>query len=308
MRSHKFLAGAVTGVALVLLISVLLLTELGRQPASAAPGTPAPQSTKSAATPVASEPQSTKSAAAPEATPGGAKTGINTLEQRMMTTVSDAEWNAAATSLGMTANGFEAAIRGGQTVASLGASHNVTADQIQTAMIAAGTAAVNTAVQNGTITQADADTLNSTLVTAIAYKVSHANIDGGSGVGTPAVDDPALVAQKRALAQQPNDISNTISDAEISAMASTLGVRVDDLNTAMSNPSDVATLAASHHVTAQQLQDAMVAAGQQALNQAVTAGTVSQSDADSLKTGLVQPMAEKLSHMASAPDTATPAP
>jgi hypothetical protein len=72
--------------------------------------------------------------------------------------------------------------------------------------------------------------------------------------------------------------------------------------------SGVATLAAAHHVTAQQLNDAMVAAGQQALGQAVANETVSQSSADSLRTGLVQLMAEKLSSMVNAPAVGTPVP
>jgi hypothetical protein len=296
MKSHKFLAGTLTGVALVLLVSVLLLTQLGRQLASAASGTPETKSTASAA-------------ASPSTKNDQMKTSVaNDPESRMVTPVSDAEWGAGATTLGMSASDFEAAIKAGKLVADLGAPHNVTAMQVWTAMVAAGTAAVNTAVQNGTITQADADALTSGIVTAIADKVTHANTDTGSAAGTPTANDQALEAQKRALASQSDDVSNAVTDAEISAMASTLGVSADDLKTALSNPADIATLAAAHNVTAQQLQDAMVTAGQQALNQAVTAGTISPADADSLKTGLVQLMAEKLSHMASAPDTATPAP
>ena len=44
MRSHKFLAGAVTGVALVVLVSGLFLAGVSRQPTSAASGTPVAKS------------------------------------------------------------------------------------------------------------------------------------------------------------------------------------------------------------------------------------------------------------------------
>lgn len=293
MRSHKFLAGAVTGVALVVLVSGLFLAGVSRQPTSAASGTPV-----------------AKSPATDAATPGISKAEINALEQRMITAISDAEWSAAATTLGMTRADFDTAINAGQTVASLGAPHNVTADQVHTAMVAAGTATVSAAEQNGTITQADADFLDQGLVTAIADKVTHANIDdAAAGAGTPAAGEQALDAQKKAGAQLANDVDNAISKAELSAMAPALGVSADELDAALrSGPSDFAALANAHHVTAQQLEDALVAAGEQALDQAVASGTVSSSDADSLRTGHVQLMAQKLSHMVDAPATATPTP
>ncbi|HVX30253.1 MAG TPA: hypothetical protein VHA53_07210 [Nitrolancea sp.] len=285
MRSHKFLAGAVTGVALVVLVSGLLLAGIGRQPANAAGGTPAADTgakATAAATGTLTSPPANK---------------INELEQQMIMPISDAEWNAAATTLGMTQADFEAAINGGQSVAALGAPRQVSVDQVRGAMVAAGTAVVNAAVHDGSITQADGDLLNSGIVTAIADKVSHANIDDpAAGTGTPTAGESALDAQKRAGADPAAAINNTVAAAEISALASTLGVSLDQIKPVLDNPAEMATLAASHHVTAQQLEDTLIAAGQQALDQAVTSGTISQSDADGLRTSVVQPMAEKLSH------------
>jgi hypothetical protein len=252
MRSHTFLAGAVTGVVLVLLVSGLLLAGLGRQPTSAASGTP--------------ETGSAKTAATPGDTTGLSKAEINDVEQRMINIVSDAEWNAAATTLGMSSSDFEAAITGGKSVAALGAPHNVTTEQVRTAMVAAGSTAVSAALQRGTITQPGADTLNNGLVAAIADKVTHANSEetASAASGTPTVDEKTLDAQKQAVASPAAAANDNIANAELSAMASTLGVSAEELKTTLS-VSGGATLAAAHHVTAQQLNDAMVAAGQQAL-------------------------------------------
>lgn len=295
MRSHKFLAGTVTGVALVLLVSGLLLAGLGRQGTSAASGTP--------------ETKSTTSAATPGATTGVSKDETNALEQRMITTISDAEWNAAATTLGMSASDFDGAINSGKSVATLGASHNVTTEQVRAAMVAAGSAAVNTAVQNGTITQSEADLLNNGLVAAIADKVTHANADeaANAGTGTPTANQKSTDGQKPAPSTAESAIEDAVSNADFSAMASTLGVSADQLKTAWGNPADLAALATSHHVTVQQLKDALVATGQQALDQAVAHGTVTRTEADSLGTRMVQAMAKKLSGMLDA-TVATPTP
>lgn len=281
MRSHKFLAGAVTGVALVLLVTGLLLAGVGRQPTSAAGSTP---------------PAGTAATKAATLTPLPAN-NVNQLEQRMIAPISDAEWGAAATALGMTNDDFVSAINSGTSVADLGSTSNITADQVRSAMIAAGTAVVNAAVQGGTITQADASVLNSGLVAAIADKVTRAGTgDPTTRQGTPTVDGNALDAQKRAAAGEASAMNNTVAAAEISALASTLGVSLDALKPALDNSADLAALAASHHITAQQLEETLITAGQQALDQAVASGNLSQTDADGLRTSLVQPMAEKLSH------------
>jgi hypothetical protein len=293
MRSHKFLAGAVTGIALVVAITGLLLAGVGRQPTSAA-----------GSTPVANPSAKAAAAGTTTALPDNK---LNQIEQQMIMPISDAEWSAAATALGMTQANFEDAINAGQSVATLGASSQVSVDQVRTAMVAAGTAVVNAAVQNGTLTQADADALNSGIVTAIADKVTHAHSDDPTtSTGTPTSDESAQDAQKRAAAGSVPAINNTIAAAEISALASTLGLSPDQIKPALDNPSELATLAASHHITAQQLEAALAAAGQQALDQAVANGTVSQSDAAGLRTSLVQPMAAKLSHVVDA--AATPVP
>lgn len=295
MRSHKFLAGIVTGVALVVLVTGLLLAGVGRQPTNAAGSTPVANASAKA-TPAATGTLT----AQPD-------NNVSQLEQRMINPISDAEWNAAATALGINEADFVAAIKTGQSVAVLGAPHQVSADQVRSAMIAAGTAVVSAAVQDNTITQAESNVLDHGMVTAIADKVTHANTgDSTTGPGTPAGDEKALDAQKRAAAGSAPAINNTIAAAEISAMASTLGISLNEIKPALDNPAELATLAASHHINAQQLQEALVTAGRQALDQAVASGTVSQSDADGLGTSLVQLMAEKLSHIVDV--VATPVP
>jgi len=92
-------------------------------------------------------------------------------------------------------------------------------------MVAAGSATVNAALQHRTISQSDADALNSGIMTTEKVTLTNTNNASSSGPQKPAANDRTLAAQKRALAQQPDDIRHAVSNAEISAMAATLGIQ-----------------------------------------------------------------------------------
>lgn len=66
-------------------------------------------------------------------------------------------------------------------------------------------------------------------------------------------------------------------------------------------------LATTRHVTAQQVKDAMLAAGQATLDQAVQSGRLTQAQADQASDDLVQPFAQKVFNMIETVLQVTPA-
>ena len=81
---------------------------------------------------------------------------------------------------------------------------------------------------------------------------------------------------------------------ELSAAAQTLGVTNDQLKESLGSDNGLSSYPSAQNVTEQQVKDAMIAAGQAALDQAVQSGTLSQADADQAGKDIVQLFAEKI--------------
>jgi hypothetical protein len=294
MRPSKFVIGMTSGVLLTMLLAGALLLNLGGLMANAASGTPTPPST---ATPAKQAPASgTPSTSIPR----------DALEQQMLQPVSDAEWSAAANLLGMSVDDLAAALKSGKSIAELGAPHNVTAQQVKDAMVTAGQAKAAAAVQAGTISQADADTLNQGLVVAIADKVTLANTEPvGTPGSEPLADQIKAEKEKEDAPSQDQTLTDSVTTAELSAAAQTLGISNEQFKAALGPDGNLYDYLTAHNVTAQQVKDAMLAAGQNTLNQAVQNGTMTQAEADQAESDIVQPLAEKIFQMISG-DQATP--
>ncbi len=283
MRPTKFLIGMTSGAVLALLITGALLLGLGQLATSAQGGTPAASTPMSTTTPI----KQSSDTGTPVSIARGA------LEQRMLQPVSDAEWNAAASTLGITVDDLNSQLKDGHSVDELGSTKGVTAQQIKDAMIAAGQAQVADAVQSGTISQADADRLNQGLVQAIADKVTRANTPS-DGTPGPTSDQIKDVTAKKSAAGQNEQVADTVTMAELSAAAQTLGVTSDQLKESLGSDSGLSNYPSAQNVTEQQVMDAMIAAGQATLDQAVQNGTLSQADADQAGKDIVQLFAEKI--------------
>lgn len=89
----------------------------------------------------------------------------NNPETRVTSEVKAALGPAAANSLGITTEQLRQDIVGGQSFASLTTAHHVTLQQVADAVRAAGEQVLAAAVRQGTITQAQADSLSQTLIT-----------------------------------------------------------------------------------------------------------------------------------------------
>ncbi len=286
MKPSKFVIGMTGGVLLTMLVAAALLLGLGGAMAGAASGTPTPHTAT-----VTSPKQGTTSATADN---------IPAFEQQMLQPVSDAEWSAAADQLGMSVDNLEAALKSGKTVDMLGAPRNVTARQVYDAMVSSGQARIAAAVQAGTINQAQADALNKGLAVAIADKVTHVNLPDGS----PTTADQAAM-QKKQAAQPGASTRSATSDAELNAAAQALGMTNKQFKTALGPDGHIANYLATHNVTAEQVKDAMLAAGLAAVDQAVQNGAISQADGAQIEHDVVQALAEKIFQMINR-DQATP--
>ncbi len=297
MTPTKFLIGMTSGAVLALLVAGALLLGLGQIATSAQSATP------------------TASSAAPTATPvkQGSETGTpvsiakGALEQRLLQPISDAEWTAAASTLGITVDDLNSQLKDGHSVDELGSAKGVTVQQIKDAMIAAGQSAVAGAVQAGTITQADADRLNQGLVLAIADKVTRANTQS-DGTPGPTSDQIKDATAKKSAAGQNEQVADTVTMAELSAAAQTLGVTNDQLKESLGSDNGLSSYPSVQNVTEQQVKDAMIAAGQAALDQAVQSGTLSHADADQAGKDIVQLFAEKITDGLFGSGQATPTP
>lgn len=279
-------------LALVLVL-VLTLSGLGNAATSAAPGTVTTKTATASGTP-APPPQPPKPCC------------LTPAQQA----ISDAEWAAAEHDLGLDSVQFIAALKIGTSVDQLATEHQTTTEKVRADMVAAGRDAVAAALRGGAIDQAEADTLNNSLVTAIADKVTHANVEP-SNPATPTSGDKDLMHQKSAGANTSATFI-MVNEAELHALATKLGVSDDQIKADLAGCLSVAALN-GHSADQAQIRDVMVAAGQSAVDAAVQRGQVTPAQADQLRQSVVTAFADKVSsaltNAGSSPSTcsATPA-
>jgi antitoxin component of RelBE/YafQ-DinJ toxin-antitoxin module len=92
---------------------------------------------------------------------------------------------AVAKTLGMTPAELMTALRSGQTLKQIAATKGVSTDTLVKAMVAAAEQQLATAVQNNRITQAQADTIKSTLTQRMTDLVNGTLPKRGPGFGGP---------------------------------------------------------------------------------------------------------------------------
>ncbi|HEX7462926.1 MAG TPA: hypothetical protein VF317_12210 [Dermatophilaceae bacterium] len=91
--------------------------------------------------------------------------------------------DAAAKALGMTSDELYAAVQGGKSLADVAKDQKVSVDSLVKAMVAAAESELATDVKEGTITQAQADTMKSSLTAHITDQVNGVRPGRGQGRG-----------------------------------------------------------------------------------------------------------------------------
>jgi hypothetical protein len=122
---------------------------------------------------------------------------------------------------------------------------------------------------------------------------------------TPASNSPqtcAVSTSKPQMTARQQSAMNTISDAVWRAAATTLGITTDQLQSDLKAGKPLADLAQARGVAVQQVEVAMLAAGQAQTNAAVRRGDLTQAQADALNLGLTA----KLTHANTSVPQATP--
>jgi hypothetical protein len=92
--------------------------------------------------------------------------------------------DAAAKALGMTSDELYAAVQGGKTLADVAKDQKVSVTALVKAMVADAEADLAAAVKAGTMTQAQADTIKSSLTERITDQVNGERAGGGMGRGS----------------------------------------------------------------------------------------------------------------------------
>lgn len=154
----------------------------------------------------------------------------------------------------------------------LAAALNLDRSALDTAIASAGNSTADAAVAQGTLTQAQADALK-------------ARIQAG--------DVGALWSGRGGMR---GERIPGLRDAMSSAAASVLGITADELNTQLESGQTLAQLATAHNTTEQAVIDAALAAVKTELTSAVSAGTITQAQADARYVQLQDDGAAILSH------------
>jgi hypothetical protein len=286
-------AALLAGVALVALMLLSLLAQLGNTVASGA------------ASPTA-HPAGGAPAAAVQANPTATEAGISD-------TIMMAGEKAIPRLFGMDSQEFAAALQRGETLQNLEQAHHISHQQVREAVLAAARTALQAGVQSGEWTQAAADaTANSIEVTVdqVLAKLEGTPPadDPAKAVATPPADDSAKAAATlpaddlaKLHATPPADgpstvsgigtargdlIESSIMEAIVKAIAGLLSMDEQEFTNALLHGETLQSLEQTHHVSHQQVRDVALAAARTALQAGVQSGKWTQAAADATANSL----------------------
>jgi len=168
--------------------------------------------------------------------------------------------DAAAQKLGTTTQDLMTELRGGKTLTDVAKEKNVSADDLKTAIVTAVDAKIDQAVKDGNLTQAQADQAKSQLSN---LSLDQLGFNRGPG-NMPAVGF--------AMGQE-----------ALNAAAQKLGMTAQDLMTELRSGKTLADVAKEKNVSTDDLKTAIVNAIDAQIDQAVTNGKLTQSQADNIK-------------------------
>jgi energy-converting hydrogenase A subunit M len=180
--------------------------------------------------------------------------------------------DATAKALNITTDELKTQLRSRQTLAQLAQAHGTTEQAVITAAVAAAKTPLAQAVTNGTVTQAQADAITARI------QAGDLGLFGGRG-GPGGPGGPHLDGVQQAI---------------FDAAAKALNITTDELKTQLRSGQTLAQLALAHGTTEQAVTTAALAAAKTQLAQAVTNGTVTQAQADTIYTQLQQQGAQLL--------------
>jgi hypothetical protein len=208
---------------------------------------------------------STSEAAAATTAPGAtAPTAGGRIAGGPHETVTDT--SVAATAIGIKEADLITALKGGQTLADVAKANNVDVQVVIDALIKDKQDELAAEVKAGTLTQAQADAEAATITQRATDQVNGTFQGGGPGQGG-------------------GDRQETVTDTSV--IADAIGITEAKLIAALNSGQTPADVAKANNVDVQVVIDALVKDGEQELADQVTAGTLTQAQADAQKATVV---------------------
>jgi hypothetical protein len=172
-----------------------------------------------------------------------------------------------AASLGMTEADLRTELQGGKSVADVASVKSVSLDTVVNAIIATQTETLKQAVTVGRLTQAQADTLLANLKVTLPGQLQTKMVAGlkGPGFGERGPGGPGMRG-----------------GASLTTIATALNMTEADLRTELQSGKSVADVASAKSVALDTVINAIVAEQTTKLNQAVTNGKLTQTQADEM--------------------------
>jgi ribosomal protein S20 len=202
----------------------------------------------------------TASSSGPATTPGYGGGGGGGGKAFGMRAGGGAELGVAATAIGITEDQLRTELKAGKTIAQVAQAHNVDVQKVIDALVADAKAKLQ---------QAETD-----LPTRIADMVNGKTPLGGGGFGGR--PGGPLGGMKDVIGQG------------LDTAATTIGITQDQLKTELQSGKSIADVAKAHSVDPQKVIDALTAAANKKLDDAVTAGTITSDQATKIKSNLSQ--------------------
>jgi uncharacterized protein (DUF433 family) len=179
--------------------------------------------------------------------------------------------------LGLTVDEVVDELSAGISIADLAAAHSVDVQLIVDAYLAAHQEALSTAVENGRLTQEQADAMQETMAEEVAERVN----EPWTGKMAPSPmgrwDGRGVIGMG--------------GSSLLDIAAGQLGLTVDEVVDELSAGISIADLAANHNVDVQLIVDAYLAARQEALSTAVENGRLTQEQADAIQEHMAEEIA-----------------
>jgi uncharacterized protein (DUF433 family) len=170
-----------------------------------------------------------------------------------------------AGALEMTVDELRDALADGQTIADLAEAKGVALEDIADAMVAAQTEHLQQAVEDGRLTQEEADAKLAEMEADILERLESGEFAGPGGPGGPGM---------------PGGPRGEHFGASLDVVAEALGMTVDELRDALADGQTIADLAEAKGVALEDVAAALVAAETEHLQQAVEDGRLTQEEAD----------------------------
>jgi ATPase subunit of ABC transporter with duplicated ATPase domains len=202
-----------------------------------------------------------------------------------------------AEQLGLTMDEVVDELSAGISVADLAANHNVDVQVIVDAFLAAHQEALSAAVENGRLTQEQADAMQEHMAEEIAERVNEP-WTGRMGPGMMGHwGDPESIPEDKPFGSHGmfgRGMFGGGTSSLLDILAEQLGLTLDEVVDELSAGISIADLAANHNVDVQVIVDAFLAAHQEALSAAVENGRLTQEQADAMQEHMAEQIAERV--------------